>query len=119
MVEIEETNLILSCQYPGVESDEDFTFNVMAFNENNLNAVPYPISYSGSIEQIVSITLPAGRYTISVTSENPYGVSDVTSVTFIMDQSGTPSPSPNMSSENGIDHVCRAIKATMLIVFLG
>ena len=123
MVETEETNLILSCQYPGVDLEEDFSFNVMAFDENDLNVAPYPITYRGNSEQVISITLPAGSYTIRVTSENPYGVSDGTSVTFIMHQSSTISPSPNMPSENGnelmIHPICYAIKAMMLIVFLG
>ncbi len=86
-------------QYVGVDSTDDFTFNVRIFNEDS--ELVSQMSYIGSNEKEFTITLPVGTYTIDVTSINEYGTSKRTSVDFEIDQLITPSTSPNITSKEG------------------
>ena len=82
----------------GVPSDDNsFWFRIIVTDENDV--VIHNISYSfpSNSEESLSIDLPVGEYTVSVTSVNKYGTSDETivgDVSVVL----APSPSPSPSS---------------------
>ena len=86
-------------QFTGVNSIEVFTFNVNIYDKEG--QLVSELTYTGSNETEVTIMLTAGMYTVDVTSENTYGISDATTVAFVVDQSTIPSASPNTTSKNG------------------
>ena len=89
------SGITLRSESPGFTSLNKFSFNVNITDENGI--IVHNMKYTGSSELILSVTYDVGNYNISVSSQNEYGVSDKTTLTF----SVTSTSRPNSTNQTG------------------